>query len=345
MKKLIALMLCALLIAQPPMARASGSGKGLIGGALTSHGQEGDSDASQPPAEHVQGGAQPRSADRGAMPAKSQPTPSAPPGAEDYISALIECMQAEGLDCLRSGDSLSIGDILRIDVSSAQDAVESISITAQGDGSARSGEIISTALLCAIQAYSPYRKTLIRDKLLELISLTVGEKALPGLKISLEWSSDSLRMTLTPSNEAPPAQPDKPPRSPQPGNVTELIAYCAAFLPEGWTQTSYLSDAPSSALLNIYSSSSDVNALWDCAHDVLSHFWSMASCAELECDRLSIVFYSTDMTPLLSLGISRSDALSCAALSADGTAQQLMQELDRLSSESDVLIVRHYEDG
>lgn len=341
MKKLIAISLCALLAMHSPMALASDAGEGLIGRALTSGGQE-DS-----PATADSDTARSHSDDRGAAPASPQSPSPAPPGAEEYIAALLDCMEVDGLECVRSGDSLSIGDLLHIDVRSAQGEIESIAISAQGNGSARSGESISAALLSAIQAYSPntYSKPLVRDKLLELISLTSGEKTLPGLSISLEWAADSLRMTLTPSDEAPSQQPDKPSRKPQPGNLSELISHCSTFMPEGWTQTSYLGAAPASALLNIYSSSAEVDALWACAHDVLSHFWSMASRAELECDRLSIVFYFSDMTPLLSLGISRSDALSCAALSADGTPEQLMQELDRLSVESDALVVRHYEEG
>ena len=95
-------------------------------------------------------------------------------------------------------------------------------------------------------------------------------------------------------------------------------------------------------LINIYAAATDPEGLWDCAHAVLSQYWSCVRDCALECGRLSMVFYSADTTPLLSLGIGRDDALTCAALAPGSTPDELRAALEQLAEDSDALLIQHY---
>lgn len=277
--------------------------------------------------------------------AATQPAKPPTPTAAGYMAAFEAYMDARDIEWSELGGdpyTLVINSAILLELAQDEGAILSIAVTAQGDGSAHSGEAIFSVLTAALRAYSPIGDDDARARIMELVSQTSGQDSVPGLDIALSWTAEALEMTLTPASEAGP--PPTPPPRPAPTNVNELISHCAALLPEGWTLTNYLNGGSSpDVLINIYAASTDPDGLWDCARTVLSQYWSCVRERAIECGRLSLVFYAAGTTPLLSLGIGREDALACEALAPDATTDELIVALERLCEESDALIVRHYE--
>lgn len=268
---------------------------------------------------------------------------AAPPTPEEYVERFCDLIGERGLSAAGEGGELYISDCVQISVQSSGGAISRIDVSARGDGSALSGEIIAKSLACAVMAYSPIDESALRARLIDLMSLTQGRDSLPGLDVELALSPAGLTLALTPSSEAPPA-PSAAPTAAQPaGSIGELIRRCAALLPEGWTQTSYISGDAPDALINVYAAAPSSDALWDCAQLIMREYFIQARDASLDCGRLSMVFYSPDMTPLLSLGISRADALASAVITSPSAEPgEFRAEMERLAGESDALLVEHY---
>lgn len=272
-----------------------------------------------------------------------QSAAAAAPAAGDYMAGFEALLDSRGIAWSPLGGdeyTLIINSALLMELAQTDGAIERVTLTAQGDGSARSGEVISDVLISALCAYAPIGRGEARARILELISQTGGADSAPGLNIALSWSAEALELTLTPADEAAPLT--TPPPRPAPASLSELIERCAATLPRGWTLTSYLSGGAPDVLINIYAAATDPEGLWDCAHAVLSQYWSCVRDCALECGRLSMVFYSADTTPLLSLGIGRDDALGCAALEPGSTPDELRAALEQLAEDSDALLIQHY---
>ena len=229
-----------------------------------------------------------------------------------------------------------------LEVIQTDGAISSIALTAQGDFSALSGEIISTVLTGSIAAYSAADASMVWMDLIDMISSAGGTEYAYGLEISLAITNEAIEMTLTPSDDSAATSNLLPPPARRIVDMDELIKYCAALLPDGWTQTSYQNSGErSDVLLNIYAASDDADALWDCAHTINASYWRCVKEYELQCDRMSIVFYSSGMTPMLSLGISRADATDNPLLGSDATVDEFKQEFERLASESDALVISY----
>lgn len=270
------------------------------------------------------------------------------PAPDEYMTALCGLLNEDDIAWRRlsAGNPyiIIINSTIYLELTPQEGETAAIALTAQGDGSARSGETSARTLRHAINACTRVSPALLDDTLLDLISSTSGAATLPGLDIALALSPGALEVRLTPGGTS---VATAPPPAAAPGSVDSidgLIALCAGLLPEGWTQTSYLSGAPDSPdlLLSIYAAQTDPNALWLCARDVLGHYWRHVRQSGLECGRLSLAMYSSDMTPLLSLGIGREDALSSAAIAPDAEVDELRAELTRLAEESDALVIEHY---
>ena len=286
--------------------------------------------------------------------AQSEPTPGASPSAsaqtdikaptlERYEAALSELLKERNIESNQDSPGVTvISDLVTLSVETHDDSIARISIVAHGNGSAQSGETIFSALSCAIMAYSPSDESTVRSKLLELMSKTDGQDSVPGLTLTFALKPDALELTLTPATAA--VQPTQT-ATRQITNVGELISHCAALLPSGWTQTSYINGDPPDVLLNIYATSSEPDALWDCARSLMTKYFSQVRASNLSCGRLSVVFYSSGMTPLLSLGVGCADALASDAITSAATTDEFRAEIERLASESDALLVKHYDVG
>lgn len=278
-----------------------------------------------------------------AEPVAQSAAQSAAPAAGDYMAGFEAFLDSQGIAWSPLGGdeyTLIINSALLLELAQTDGAIERVTLTAQGDGSARSGEVIADVLVSALCAYAPIGRGEARARILELINNAGGADSVPGLDIALSWSAEGLELTLTPADEAAPLT--TPPPRPAPASLGELIERCAATLPRGWTLTSYLSGGAPDVLINIYAAATDPEGLWDCAHAVLSQYWSCVRDCALECGRLSMVFYSADTTPLLSLGIGRDDALTCAALAPGSTPDELRAALEQLAEDSDALLIQHY---
>ncbi len=278
-----------------------------------------------------------------AAPTPATPEASAAPTPEEYLAALRECLAARGLAATDAGQgALDIAGYAELSLTERDGDIAQIQVSACGDGSARSGEAISGALTCAVQAYTPVSEGLLRLKLTELMSMTSGQDSVPGLTLALRLTPEGLELTLTPAAADPEPTQAATRRA---GSISDLIALCGAQLPAGWLQTSYVNGDPPDVLINIYATSSEPDELWDCARTLMADYFSQVRASDLSCGRLSVVFYSAGMTPLLSLGISRADALAGDAITAAESTEAFRAEIERLARESDALLVKHYDAG
>lgn len=287
------------------------------------------------------------------LPAIAEPTaaPTSQPSiaavtADEYIKGVTALMDERGIVWrhLDSNDpyTLIVNSTIILEVIQTDGAISSIALTAQGDFSALSGEIISTVLTGSIAAYSAADASMVWMDLIDMISSAGGTEYAYGLGISLAITNEAIEMTLTPSDDSAATGNLLPPPARRIIDMDGLIKYCAALLPDGWTQTSYQNSGErSDVLLNIYAASDDADALWDCAHTINASYWRCVKEYELQCDRMSIVFYSSGMTPMLSLGISRADATDNPLLGSDATVDEFKQEFERLASESDALVISY----
>lgn len=274
--------------------------------------------------------------------------PSSAPAPDEYMDTLVSLLDEAGIAWRRlSADDpfvLIVNSSIYLELTQEGGHISSVSLTAQGDGSALSGEVIAMVLRLSTCAYAPVSEHMLDDKLLALISSTSGADSVPGLDIALTMSPHALDVTLTPRAAAitPPPSPVAPVEV---DGMDGLIALCAGLLPDGWTQTSHMSGDPDAPdlLLSIYAASTDPDALWTCARDVLGQYWFSVRRHGIACGRLSLALYSNDMTPLLSLGISRTDAIGCKAIVPDIDVDILIAELERLTAVSDALLIKHYE--
>lgn len=281
--------------------------------------------------------------------ALASPAPSADaaadaaPTREQYEARLTELLDERGIPAARDGqDAICISDYVTLNIVSSGASITEINILAHGDGSAAAGESISNALACAIVAYTPVSESTVRSKLLELMSRTGGQDSVPGLTLTFALRPDALALTLTPAAADP--QPTQA-ATRRANSISDLVSHCAALLPGGWTQTSYINGDPPDVLLNVYATSSDPEALWDCARTLMARYFSQVRASSLSCGRLSVVFYSSGMTPLLSLGVGCADALASEAITSAATTNEFCAEIERLASESDALLVKHYDVG
>ena len=287
------------------------------------------------------------------LPATAEPTavPNSQPSvaaatADEYIKGVTAIMDEHGI-AWRYLDSdnpyaLIINSAIILEVTQTGGAISSISLTAQGDFSARSGEIISTVLAGSIAAYSAADSSVVWLDLINMISSAGGTEYAYGLEITLSITNEAVEMTLTPSDDSAISSNLLPTPARRIVDIDGLIKYCATLLPDGWTQTSYQNPGEhSDVLLNIYATGDDAVALWDCAHNINANYWQCVKEYELQCDRLSIVFYSSGMTPMLSLGISRTDATDNPLLGPDATSDEFKHEFERLANESDALVISY----
>ncbi len=213
------------------------------------------------------------------LPAIAEPTASttsqpsiAAVTADEYIKGVTALMDERGIAWrhLDSDDpyTLIVNSTIILEVIQTDGAISSIALTAQGDFSALSGEIISTVLTGSIAAYSAADASMVWMDLIDMISSAGGTEYAYGLEISLAITNEAIEMTLTPSDDSAATGNLLPPPARRIVDMDGLIKYCAALLPDGWTQTSYQNSGErSDVLLNIYAASDDADALWDwCAH-------------------------------------------------------------------------------
>lgn len=261
--------------------------------------------------------------------------------ASDYISALSKLLDEKNIPYTLSEDMPAIKILELAEVSAAEDqgGIIQIEISARGDGSALSGETIFTALVCAILAYSPADEALLEGRMIDLISRVSAQEHSAGLTLTLDWSADEIRLLLTPCPQEAEDMPPSGGAAPSMKGIDELIAYCSALLPKGWQQTSYVSGEPADVLLNIYIPSEKSDALWNCAHDILRKYWRAVRRNDIGCEKLMTVFYSSDMTPLLSLSIGRQDALKSRFIASDLSDAEFTSELRALAECSDAIVI------
>ena len=268
------------------------------------------------------------------------------PTADEYMQRLQAALDTCGISyrLLDSSDpyTLIINSSTMLETVQTNGDINSIVITAQGDMSAMSGEIVFDVFSNAIAAYASSDTAHVRMELLGLISDTGGTAYTSGLEITLSLTNEAAELTLTPSsgNESQ-GLGDMPAKLFS--DIDEVIKYCTMSLPEGWTQTSYQTAGEQvNVLINVYATDDDMDALWSSAHAINAHFWRAAYESDLACDRLSVVFYSSSMVPLLSIGVSRADAVENKLIIGQDTDDtQFRAEFERLAQESDALVITY----
>ena len=124
--------------------------------------------------------------------AESDVVQSAAPAAGDYMAGFEALLDSRGIAWSPLGGdeyTLIINSALLMELAQTDGAIESVTLTAQGDGSARSGEVIADVLVSALCAYAPIGRGEARARILELINNAGGADSVPGLDIALSWSA------------------------------------------------------------------------------------------------------------------------------------------------------------
>ena len=279
-------------------------------------------------------------------PDKSASLQANAPTADKYMQLLQSALDTRGIGFQRLDSSdpytLIINSSTILETTQTNGDIEGIVITAQGDMSAMSGEIIFDVFSSAIAAYASADSEHVRMELLGLISSVGGTAYAFGLEITLSLTNEAAELKLIPSNSNEPHGTGEVPTK-RFSDINELIKYCTMSLPEGWTQTSYQTVSEQvNVLINVYTTDDDMEALWSSAHTINAHFWRAANESGLSCDRLSVVFYSSSMVPLLSIGISRADVVDNELIIGQDTDDaQFRNEFERLAQESDALVVTY----